>query len=89
LFYRNSVLLFCFFFFTQKTAYEIGTGDWSSDVCSSDLDWLQQWRFRHMKTVERIIGFRQGTGGSSGVHYLKKVLDQYFFPELWDIRTEI
>lgn len=52
-------------------------------------DWLQQWRFRHMKTVERIIGFRQGTGGSSGVHYLKKVLDQYFFPELWDIRTEI
>lgn len=52
-------------------------------------DWLQQWRFRHMKTVERIIGFRQGTGGSSGVHYLKKVLDQYFFPELWDIRAEI
>ncbi|WP_033543491.1 tryptophan 2,3-dioxygenase [Planococcus sp. CAU13] len=52
-------------------------------------DWLQQWRFRHMKTVERIIGFKQGTGGSSGVHYLKKVLDQYFFPELWDIRTEI
>lgn len=52
-------------------------------------DWLQQWRFRHMKTVERIIGFKQGTGGSSGVHYLKKVLDQYFFPELWDLRTEI
>lgn len=52
-------------------------------------DWLQQWRFRHMKTVERIIGFKQGTGGSSGVHYLKKVLDQYFFPELWEIRTEI
>lgn len=52
-------------------------------------DWLQQWRFRHMKTVERIIGFKQGTGGSSGVNYLKKVLDQYFFPELWDIRTEI
>ncbi len=52
-------------------------------------DWLQQWRFRHMKTVERIIGFKQGTGGSSGVNYLKKVLDQYFFPELWEIRTEI
>ena len=52
-------------------------------------DWLQQWRFRHMKTVERIIGFKQGTGGSSGVNYLKKVLNQYFFPELWDIRTEI
>jgi tryptophan 2,3-dioxygenase len=52
-------------------------------------DWLQQWRFRHMKTVERIIGFKQGTGGSSGVNYLKKVLDQYFFPELWEIRTHI
>ncbi|RXI96510.1 tryptophan 2,3-dioxygenase [Anaerobacillus alkaliphilus] len=52
-------------------------------------DWLQQWRFRHMKTVERIIGFKMGTGGSSGVNYLKKVLDQRFFPELWDIRTEL
>jgi tryptophan 2,3-dioxygenase len=52
-------------------------------------DWLQQWRFRHMKTVERIIGFKMGTGGSSGVNYLKKVLDQRFFPELWDLRTEL
>lgn len=52
-------------------------------------DSLQQWRFRHMKTVERIIGFKTGTGGSSGVGYLKKVLDQRFFPELWDLRTEI
>lgn len=52
-------------------------------------DSFQQWRFRHMKTVERIIGFKQGTGGSSGVHYLKKVLDQYFFPELWELRSDI
>ncbi|MFD2682379.1 tryptophan 2,3-dioxygenase [Bacillus seohaeanensis] len=52
-------------------------------------DWLQQWRFRHMKTVERIIGFKMGTGGSSGVDYLKRVLDQQFFPELWAIRTEL
>jgi tryptophan 2,3-dioxygenase len=52
-------------------------------------DSLQQWRFRHMKTVERIIGFKVGTGGSSGVNYLKKVLDHRFFPELWDVRTEI
>ncbi|PAV28090.1 tryptophan 2,3-dioxygenase [Virgibacillus profundi] len=52
-------------------------------------DWFQQWRFRHMKTVERIIGHKTGTGGSSGVGYLKKVLDHYFFPELWDIRTKI
>ncbi|WP_106494621.1 tryptophan 2,3-dioxygenase [Lentibacillus sp. Marseille-P4043] len=52
-------------------------------------DWFQQWRFRHMKTVERIIGHKKGTGGSSGVGYLKKVLDHYFFPELWEIRTKI
>lgn len=52
-------------------------------------DWLQQWRFRHMKTVERIIGFKIGTGGSSGVNYLKKVLDHRFFPELWDLRTNL
>lgn len=52
-------------------------------------DCLQQWRFRHMKTVERIIGFKTGTGGSSGVNYLQKVLDQYFFPELWTLRTVI
>ncbi|KAB7707534.1 tryptophan 2,3-dioxygenase [Bacillus aerolatus] len=52
-------------------------------------DWLQQWRFRHMKTVERIIGFKMGTGGSSGVNYLKKVLDHRFFPELWDLRTKL
>ncbi|WP_373420417.1 tryptophan 2,3-dioxygenase [Halobacillus sp. Marseille-P3879] len=52
-------------------------------------DWLQQWRFRHMKTVERIIGHKTGTGGSSGVGYLKKVLDHRFFPELWEVRTKI
>jgi tryptophan 2,3-dioxygenase len=42
-----------------------------------------------MKTVERIIGFKIGTGGSSGVNYLKQVLDQRFFPELWNLRTEL
>ncbi|WP_411954163.1 tryptophan 2,3-dioxygenase [Alkalibacillus sp. S2W] len=52
-------------------------------------DWMQQWRFRHMKTVERIIGHKTGTGGSSGVGYLKQVLDHYFFPELWNVRTAL
>jgi tryptophan 2,3-dioxygenase len=52
-------------------------------------DWFQQWRFRHMKTVERIIGFRPGTGGSAGVAFLKTALDRYFFPELWQVRGEI
>ena len=50
---------------------------------------FQLWRFRHMKTVERIIGYKPGTGGSSGVAFLKKVIDLTFFPELLDVRTEI
>jgi tryptophan 2,3-dioxygenase len=49
----------------------------------------QLWRFNHMSTVERIIGHKQGTGGSSGVTYLKRVLDQQFFPELWSLRTRL
>ncbi|WP_059105735.1 tryptophan 2,3-dioxygenase [Shouchella shacheensis] len=52
-------------------------------------DWHQQWRFRHMKTVERIIGHKKGTGGSSGVGYLQHVLKDRFFPELWDVRTTL
>lgn len=48
---------------------------------------FQLWRFRHMKTVERIIGHRRGTGGSSGVSFLKKALELEFFPELLDVRT--
>jgi tryptophan 2,3-dioxygenase len=48
---------------------------------------FQLWRFRHMKTVERIIGHRRGTGGSSGVTFLKKALELEFFPELLDVRT--
>lgn len=50
---------------------------------------FQQWRFSHMKTVERIIGFKRGTGGTSGVGYLVKALDLRFFPELWSVRTEL
>ena len=50
---------------------------------------FQLWRFRHMKTVERVIGHKRGTGGSSGVSFLKRALDLQFFPELIDVRTEI
>lgn len=50
---------------------------------------FQFWRFHHMKTVERIIGFQRGSGGSSGVPFLKKALDIEFFPELLRVRTEI
>jgi tryptophan 2,3-dioxygenase len=53
-----------------------------------DLDMrFQLWRFSHMKTVERIIGYKRGTGGTGGVSYLAKALDLRFFPELWQIRT--
>ena len=55
-----------------------------------DLEYrLQQWRFAHLKTVERIIGFKRGTGGSSGVGYLEHVLKRGFFPELISLRTSI
>ncbi len=47
------------------------------------------WRFRHMKTVQRIIGYRAGTGGSSGVAFLRQAMDLTFFPELWDVRTTL
>jgi tryptophan 2,3-dioxygenase len=47
------------------------------------------WRFRHFKTVERIIGYKRGTGGSSGVPYLRQLVEVNFFPELWEVRTEI
>ena len=55
-----------------------------------DLDHkFQLWRFHHLKTVERIIGYKRGTGGTSGVHYLAKALELKFFPELWQVRTSM
>ncbi len=62
------------------------------EMCEKLVDVEEQfqlWRFRHMKTVERIIGYKPGTGGSSGVGFLRQALDQVFFPELWDVRTKI
>lgn len=52
-------------------------------------DAFRLWRFRHVTTVERVIGFKRGTGGTSGVAYLRKMLDVTLFPELWRIRTEL
>jgi tryptophan 2,3-dioxygenase len=52
-------------------------------------DRFQQWRFRHVTTVERIIGMKSGTGGSSGVPYLARALTLRFFPELWSLRTRL
>ena len=52
-------------------------------------DAFRQWRFRHVTTVERIIGFKTGTGGTAGVKYLRKMLDVVLFPELWKVRTDL
>jgi tryptophan 2,3-dioxygenase len=61
------------------------------EMCEKLVDveeYFQLWRFRHLKTVERIIGFRKGTGGSSGVGFLRQALELTFFPELLASRTE-
>ena len=52
-------------------------------------DAFRQWRFRHLTTVERIIGFKRGTGGTAGVSYLRKMLEVVLFPELWRMRTAL
>ncbi len=52
-------------------------------------DYFRQWRFRHVTTVERVIGFKRGTGGTSGVGYLRDMVGVRLFPELWDLRTAL
>ena len=52
-------------------------------------DAFRLWRFRHMTTVERVIGFKRGTGGTGGVSYLRKMLDVVLFPEIWRLRTNL
>ncbi|WP_447969091.1 tryptophan 2,3-dioxygenase [Nitrospira sp. M1] len=85
---RNTELTHVF-----KHIYEHPESQWDAyEMCEKLVDVeenFQLWRFRHLKTVERIIGFKRGTGGSSGVKFLKQALDITFFPELIDVRTEI
>ena len=73
--------------------YEDTATHWEAYHLCEDLVDLetqfQLWRFRHMRTVMRIIGFRRGTGGSSGVGFLKQALDLTFFPELFEVRTTV
>ena len=52
-------------------------------------DAFRLWRFRHVTTVERVIGFKRGTGGTGGVSYLRKMLDVVLFPEIWRLRTDL
>ncbi len=76
-----------------KAIYEHPETQWDAyEMCEKLVDVEQQfalWRFRHMKTVERVIGFKTGTGGSSGVAFLREAVLQRMFPELWDVRTII
>jgi tryptophan 2,3-dioxygenase len=80
------------------------TGAWLGVYHNAEKDWdlyelaerlvdldhrFQLWRFHHLKTVERVIGYKSGTGGTSGVHYLAKALELRFFPELWQVRTSM
>ncbi|HVX53061.1 tryptophan 2,3-dioxygenase [Nocardioides sp.] len=75
------------------TIYGDTTTHWTAYAACEDLvdleDAFQLWRFRHLRTVQRTIGFKRGTGGSSGVAFLKRALDLTFFPELYSVRTEI
>jgi tryptophan 2,3-dioxygenase len=76
-----------------RRVYEHSHEFWEAyETCEELVDLeenMQFWRFRHLKTVERTIGFKRGTGGSSGVGFLRKALDLTFFPELYAVRTEI
>ena len=76
-----------------RTIYDDPATWWDAyDMCEKLVDVeeaFQLWRFRHLKAVERIIGHRPGTGGSSGAAFLKRALDTSFFPELIDVRGEI
>jgi tryptophan 2,3-dioxygenase len=73
--------------------YEHAGANWAAYEACEELvdleDNFQLWRFRHVKTVERIIGFKTGTGGSSGVPFLRRALELTFFPELYAVRTHL
>jgi tryptophan 2,3-dioxygenase len=76
-----------------KIVYDSPEKWWDAyEMCEKLVDLDEQfslWRFRHVKTVERIIGYKRGTGGSSGVPFLRQLVELNFFPELWAVRTEI
>lgn len=76
-----------------KTIYQNTRQYWAQyDMCEKLVDVeenFQLWRFRHVKTVERVIGFKRGTGGSAGVAFLRQTLETPLFPELIDVRTDL
>jgi tryptophan 2,3-dioxygenase len=76
-----------------KTVYASPAKHWMLYELAEKLvdfeDYFRRWRFNHVTTVERIIGLKRGTGGTSGVFYLRKMLEVELFPELWKLRTEL
>ncbi len=76
-----------------RAIYQDPKAHWDAyDMCEKLVDVeenFQLWRFRHVKTVERVIGFKRGTGGTAGVAFLRKTLERTLFPELIDVRTEL
>ena len=76
-----------------RTIYEAPERYWELYEIAEKLvdleDYFRRWRFNHVTTVERIIGFNRGTGGTAGISYLKRMLEVELFPELWHVRTEL
>jgi tryptophan 2,3-dioxygenase len=76
-----------------KTVYEDVDTHWRLYEMAEKLvdleDYFRRWRFNHVTTVERVIGFKRGTGGTSGVQYLRRMLDVELFPELWHLRGDL
>ncbi len=76
-----------------KRVYENVQDHWSLYELAEKLvdleDYFRRWRFNHVTTVERVIGFKRGTGGTAGVSYLRKMLEVELFPELWNLRGEL
>ena len=76
-----------------RAVYAAANHEWELYELAEKLidleDYFRQWRFRHVTTVQRVIGFKRGTGGTSGVGYLKAVVDVQLFPELWSLRTSL
>ncbi len=76
-----------------ETVYRDPQRHWEAYELAEKLvdfeDYFRRWRFNHVTTVERVIGFKRGTGGTSGVNYLRRMLEVELFPELWHLRTTL
>lgn len=76
-----------------QTVYRDPSAHWALYEVGEKLvdleDYFRRWRFNHVTTVERVIGFKRGTGGTGGVSYLKRMLEVELFPELWHVRTAL